>query len=54
MKDWLGRTLCLLLFVATTAIAADSLPSWNDGKTKESIINFVQAVTAEGGKDFVP
>lgn len=32
----------------------DPLPSWNDGKTKQSIVDFVTKVTKEGGSDFVP
>ena len=34
--------------------AGDPLPSWNDGATKQSIINFVTAVTRTGSPDFVP
>ena len=37
-----------------TAQTADSLPSWKDGKTKQSIIDFVTKVTKEGSPDFVP
>ena len=33
---------------------ADPLPSWNEGPSKESILRFVEAVTAEGGAEFVP
>ena len=32
----------------------DPLPSWNDGATKASIIDFVARVTTQGGPDFVP
>ena len=32
---------------------ADPLPSWNDGPTKQSIIDFVTRVTKEGGPDYV-
>ena len=32
----------------------DPLPSWNDGATKASILDFVARVTAPGGPDFVP
>jgi phosphoglycolate phosphatase-like HAD superfamily hydrolase len=32
----------------------DPLPSWNDGATKSSIVDFVARVTKEGGADFVP
>ena len=33
---------------------SDPLPSWNEGATKQSIINFVARVTTQGGPDFVP
>src|SRR5262249_55312294 len=33
--------------------APDPLPSWNDGPTKRSIIDFVTKVTKEGGPDYV-
>lgn len=32
----------------------DPLPSWNEGKAKQSIIDFVARTTKEGSKDFVP
>jgi phosphoserine phosphatase len=38
----------------TIARAADSLPSWNDGPAKRSIITFVEKVTEPGSPDFVP
>ena len=44
--------LCLASF--TLARAADPLPAWNDGKTKQSIIDFVTKVTTPGSADFVP
>ena len=31
----------------------DPLPSWNDGKTKQSIIDFVNDVTKEGSTNFI-
>jgi hypothetical protein len=37
-----------------TTETSDSLPSWNDGKAKQSIIEFVATVTKEGSPDFVP
>ena len=37
-----------------TAQVTDPLPSWNDGKTKQSIIEFVERVTTSGSPDFVP
>ena len=32
----------------------DPLPSWNDGATKSSILDFVARVTTQGGPFFVP
>lgn len=37
-----------------TAQTRDPLPSWNDGKAKQSIIAFVVQVTKSGSPDFVP
>jgi phosphoserine phosphatase len=37
----------------STANAADPLPSWNEDSAKKSILDFVAAVTDEGGKDYV-
>jgi hypothetical protein len=37
-----------------TAMHNDPLPSWNDGPAKQAILNFVAAVTEEGGERFVP
>jgi hypothetical protein len=38
----------------TTQAQGDPLPSWNDGRAKQSILSFVAAVTREGSADFVP
>jgi phosphoserine phosphatase len=43
-----------MLVVASSAWGADPLPSWNDGATKQSIVQFVESVTREGSADFVP
>jgi phosphoglycolate phosphatase-like HAD superfamily hydrolase len=43
-----------LAFGLATAAAADVLPSWNDGKAKQSIVEFVAKVTRKGSPDFVP
>ena len=61
---WTVYLLAAVLFLAVTAcgppsrqqgrtVADDPLPSWNDGEAKRSIIDFVAAVTAEGGSDYV-
>jgi phosphoglycolate phosphatase-like HAD superfamily hydrolase len=52
-KNLLAVALALAL-AAGLAHAADALPSWNDGKAKQSITAFVERVTTKGGKDFVP
>jgi len=49
--------LSTVLFVFTfalPALAADPLPSWNDGPAKQSIITFVEKATKAGSPDFVP
>jgi hypothetical protein len=39
--------------VSGSAVAKDSLPSWNEGPAKQAIVEFVAAVTDEKGKDYV-
>lgn len=50
--------LAALAFLFAGAMAqaqgGDPLPSWNEGATKQSILDFVRRVTEEGGADFVP
>lgn len=43
----------LLLALPLLARATEPLPSWQDGPAKKSIIEFVEAVTTEGSKDYV-
>lgn len=35
-------------------MATDPLPSWNEGPTKQAIVDFVEGVTQEGSPSFVP
>ena len=42
------------VFMKQTSMQAGLLPSWNAGASKTSILRFVEAVTAEGGAEFVP
>ena len=52
-----GLTLGAMLWIShdRAAVAqADPLPSWNDGPTKQALLDFVATVTEEGGEDFVP
>jgi phosphoserine phosphatase len=51
----------LIIFLTITlsvlnaqAAENDPLPSWNEGETKDSIINFVDVVTDKSSPDFVP
>ena len=37
-----------------TVVAANPLPSWNDGPSKRAILEFVAAVTTPDSEDFVP
>ena len=50
----IGALVFLGWHVAEAAPPTDPLPSWNDGPTKQSIIDFVTQVTKDGGPDFVP
>jgi hypothetical protein len=56
MKRKLIAVMLLIFWLAISSLAtaADPLPSWNEGKAKQSIFDFVQRVTALGSKDFVP
>ncbi|TYC63907.1 haloacid dehalogenase-like hydrolase [Marinobacter sp. BW6] len=45
--------IVLFLFVSPT-LAAEPLPSWNDGASKTAIVEFVKLVTEEDSPDYVP
>jgi phosphoglycolate phosphatase-like HAD superfamily hydrolase len=53
MRSLSAWIICVWVGVAG-ARAADPLPSWNDGATKQAIVGFVERVTKEGSPDFVP
>jgi len=46
-------TLFLVFFFPLFAFAISPLPSWNDGTSKQDIINFVTAVTSKSSSDYV-
>lgn len=50
------RVIFLLTVLASSAVAfaEDPLPSWNDGPTKSSILDFVECATNDGCKMYVP
>ena len=54
MTRWLTLALLHLIAFTSAVAAADPLPSWNEGPTKQSIVTFVEAVTTTGSPDFVP
>ena len=43
----------LMLLTVAQAAPAQVLPSWNEGPSKRAIVDFVEAVTRDGGPDFV-
>jgi haloacid dehalogenase-like hydrolase len=48
-------TICvLLLLVAGAHAQTDPLPSWNDGKAKRAIVEFVHATTEKTSASFLP
>jgi hypothetical protein len=68
MKNFFTESWLVLLFLSLSAnvsnqkyqtpgladIDDDPLPSWNEGKVKNSVIDFVKRVTKQGSADFVP
>jgi hypothetical protein len=54
MKHLTRAALVLAFCISSNGYAAeDPLPSWNDGPTKQSILDYVTRVTKEGGPDYV-
>jgi len=49
-----GAIIAFIFSISVFAQSADPLPSWNDGKNKAAIIDFVKKVTTKGSPDFVP
>jgi len=46
--------LALVFLLAMKVQAADPLPSWNAGETKQAIMQYVTEVTQQGGPHYVP
>jgi hypothetical protein len=56
-KAFISKFIPSVLLLATLAVPAhadDPLPSWNDTATKTAIVEFMTAVTSNGGPKFVP
>ncbi len=47
------RAFLLVSLTWTPLLAAEPLPSWRDGPVRTAILDFVEAVTTEGGQGFV-
>jgi hypothetical protein len=50
----LALAALLAIGLASPALAADPLPSWNDSASKKAVVAFVERVTKQGSPDFVP
>ena len=55
--SWIARVMGVAAIVVVAGLPAwsqtDFLPSWNDGASKQAIVKFVEAVTTQGGPQFV-
>lgn len=49
-----SKLVLVFFLLPCLAWCTDVLPSWNDGPTRRSIVEFVERVTTEGSADFVP
>ena len=49
-----GALMVAMALIGAVARAGDPLPSWKEGKTRQSIVAFVEKVTKAGSPDFVP
>jgi len=50
---FMAIVLTTAMAVSSVVAAADALPSWNDGKTKQAILQFVKEVTTKGGSKYI-
>lgn len=57
LRAWVATIVLWMIAwpaLASDALAADAMPSWNDGASRRAIVAFVEKVTAQGSPDFVP
>jgi len=48
-----GLAVVFSVVCGAAALAGDPLPSWNDGASKQAVLDFVARVTRDGGPDYV-
>src|SRR5262245_50972835 len=53
-RTFIASSLALCAFPPTSRAQSDPLPSWNDTRTKQAIVEFVTRATASDGPGFVP
>jgi phosphoserine phosphatase len=53
LKDVLAFAITFLFFTAVAGAQSDPLPSWNDGPTKQAIVDFIQKTTDKSSPTFV-
>ncbi len=53
LSSIVAGVFAVALFASGASAQEDPLPSWNDGPNKQAILEFVAAVTEEGGPDYV-
>lgn len=51
---WFLGLPCICLVLSATAYALGPLPSWNEGQTKQGILDFVRNVATASSQNFVP
>ena len=54
MMRFIATIVAVLISAFVFAASPDPLPSWNDSRPKQDIVQFVEKVTREGSPDFVP
>jgi phosphoglycolate phosphatase-like HAD superfamily hydrolase len=52
--SWVIAALACLLVSTSARAQSDPLPSWNDGRAKKAVLDFVRVATDPAGPDFVP
>ena len=53
LKEVLAFATTVLFFTAVAGAQSDPLPSWNDGPTKQAIVDFIQKTTDKSSPTFV-